>query len=376
MSHRSPGLAALVVLCVVSSALAAQDAKARQEESQDLFQRWLETDVVYIISAEERDVFQKLTTDEEKTRFIEQFWRSRDPDPESPENEFRDEHYRRVAYANEKFAAGKPGWKTDRGMIYIKFGPPDRRETNPTGGRVYRSKRELQATDREYAEQHMTALPFEVWEYRYLPSVGQEVAFEFVSKDGSPEYTLALSPEDKDALFFNTGSHLPRMRGRNLGLKIFGGDHLGRVETLAAAQRPLPAQAPQTFVSAQVHFSEMPFSIETAVEAETGLDLSVLIPHSSLSFEKQFGSYRARVDLEIFVRDIRKLVVAHRSDQLETRLTKAELRKQQKGSSAYRHRFPLSPGRYLIEVWIKDVLGGAAAFDRKLVVIPKNETSE
>ena len=182
--------------------------KGRPEESQDFFKRWLEHDVVYIISAQERGVFLRLTTDEERNRFIEQFWRQRDTDPGSDVNEFREEHYRRIAYANDNFAAGKPGWKTDRGMIYIKFGPPDRRQTNPTGGRVYRTKQEIRASQHLSTERHVTALPYEIWEYRYLPGLGQEISFEFVSKDGSPEYQLALSPDEKDALFFNTGSHL------------------------------------------------------------------------------------------------------------------------------------------------------------------------
>ncbi len=73
----------------------------------------------YIISDEERKAFKNLSNDEEREAFIEQFWLRRNPNPDSPDNEFREEHYRRIAYANEHYAAGKPGWKTDRGHIYI-----------------------------------------------------------------------------------------------------------------------------------------------------------------------------------------------------------------------------------------------------------------
>lgn len=368
----------LALGCLVTAGLSAQ---SREEEREDPFRRWLEEDVVYIISPQEKAVFQKLTTEEEKAVFIEQFWRRRDPDPSTPTNEFRDEHYRRIAYANEKFAAGKPGWKTDRGMVYIKFGPPDRLQTNPMGGRVYRTKQELIASNSEYQEQHMTALPYEVWEYRYLEGLGREVSFEFVSKDGTTNYTLALHADEKDALFFNTGSHLPKTRGRFRGLKTFKANPLDNLEALAKAQRPLPLPSLQEFVSAQVHFSEMPFSIETSIRRPSegpSCDVRLIIPHSSLSFDKAVGGYQARVDMEILVRDIRKLVVAHRARELETTLAPGELATGLKEASVYSTSFALPAGRYLVEVWIKDVNGGAAAFDRRLVVIPRknDEPSE
>ena len=353
--------------------LGAGIQKDGSEESQDFFKRWLEDDVVYLISAEERGVFLRLTTDEERNRFIEQFWRQRDTAPGSDVNEFREEHYRRIAYANDNFAAGKPGWKTDRGMIYIKFGPPDRRQTNPTGGRVYRTKQEIRASQHLSTERHVTALPYEIWEYRYLPGLGQEISFEFVSKDGSPEYQLALSPDEKDALFFNTGSHLVSGRDRSLGLKMLGGNPLDRVEALAAALRPLPSRPPQDFVSSQVHFSEMPFQLESRIlPGEDGplSEIEVVIPHSSLAFDRFGTQYRARVDLEVFVRDVRKIVVSHRAHQLESTVSKSELGGAVGGNSRHREVFSLTAGRYLFEVWIRDVQGGAASFERLLVVVP------
>lgn len=351
-------------------------AQRRSEDKVDYFRKWLQQDVVYIVSAEEHDVFEKLTTEEEKTRFIEQFWRSRDPDPSTAVNEFREEHYRRIAYANEHFKAGKAGWRTDRGMIFIKFGPPDRRQTNPTGGRAYRTKQELIASERENPQQHMTALPYEIWEYRYIKGMGQEISFEFVAKDGSPDYTLALSPDDKDALFFNTGSHLIKGRGRHYGLKMYEGNPLDRVEKLANAQRPLPFQPSRTFVSTQVRFSELPFSISYQVGEERGesvCDLQIGVPHKSLSYNGILDELVARVDLEIFVRDIRKLVVGHRADELETHLKRKDFRAALEERSTYRTRFALPPGRYLVEVWIKDVFGDASSFDQTLVIIPRGE---
>jgi len=103
----------------------------RRKELESPYRKWLEEDVVYIITDEERRAFKNLQTDEEREQFIEQFWLRRDPTPDTVENEYKEEHYRRIAYANERFASGIPGWKTDRGRIYITFGPPDEIESHP-----------------------------------------------------------------------------------------------------------------------------------------------------------------------------------------------------------------------------------------------------
>ena len=98
------------------------------------YNKWLDEEVRWIISDEERTAFKRLQTDDEKQSFIENFWLRRDPTPDTEENEFKEEHYRRIAWANDRFASGIPGWKTDRGMIYIKFGPPDENDSHTSGG--------------------------------------------------------------------------------------------------------------------------------------------------------------------------------------------------------------------------------------------------
>jgi len=111
-----------------------ENAKALKQELSKTYKKWLDEDVVYIISDEERKAFKQLSNDEERDQFIEAFWQRRDPTPDTEENEFKEEHYRRIEYANEHFAAGIPGWKSDRGQIYIKFGPADEIESHPSGG--------------------------------------------------------------------------------------------------------------------------------------------------------------------------------------------------------------------------------------------------
>jgi len=174
--------------------LAQEDqGKLRSEEAQKYFEKWLDEDVVYIITREEKETFQKLTTDEEREQFIEQFWFRRDPDLSTAANEFKEEHYRRIAYVNERYESGEPGWKTDRGRIYIIHGPPDQIEPHPTGGPYERPLWEGGGTT--------VTFPYEVWRYHHIDGVGDDVLIEFVDPSYSGEYRIARSPDDKDAFF-------------------------------------------------------------------------------------------------------------------------------------------------------------------------------
>jgi len=126
----------------------------------------------------------RLGTDEEREQFIEQFWLRRDPTPDTAENEYKEEHYRRIAYANERYASGIPGWKSDRGHIYIVFGPPDEIESHPSGGRY---------------DGTTTTYPFEKWRYRWIEGIGTDIVIEFVDKSGSGEYRFTMDPSEKIA---------------------------------------------------------------------------------------------------------------------------------------------------------------------------------
>ncbi len=130
----------------VARPLTERERKKREaklkKELETPYRKWLNEDVAYIITDEERAAFKRLQTDEEREQFIEQFWLRRDPTPDTVENEFKEEHYRRIAYANEHYASGIPGWKTDRGRIYITYGPPDEIESHPSGGTYERPPEE------------------------------------------------------------------------------------------------------------------------------------------------------------------------------------------------------------------------------------------
>ncbi|SPE29682.1 Peptidase M56, BlaR1 [Candidatus Sulfopaludibacter sp. SbA6] len=181
-------------------------AKPAEEEKLDTepvtpYRKWMNEDVAYIITDAERAAFKNLQTDEEREHFIEQFWLRRDPTPGTPENEFKEEHYRRIAYANEHFASKIPGWKTDRGRIYITYGPPDEIESHRSGGAYQRPAAEGGGTT--------STFPFEQWRYRYIEGIGANIIIEFVDPTMSGEYRMTMDPSEKDALRFVAPPSLP-----------------------------------------------------------------------------------------------------------------------------------------------------------------------
>src|SRR6185436_5446456 len=171
-----------------------------KKELETPYKKWLDEEVGWIISDEERTAFKRLQTDDERQEFIEQFWLRRDPSPDTEENEFREEHYRRIAWANDRFASGIPGWKTDRGQIYIKFGAPDENDSHPSPGPGVR--------DIEEGGGNTTFFAYERWRYRYLDGVGQDVIIEFVDKSMTNEYRMTWDPSEKDALLRVPGAGL------------------------------------------------------------------------------------------------------------------------------------------------------------------------
>lgn len=150
------------------------------------YQKWLQEDVAYIITPQEKEAYQRLQTDTERQQFIEQFWLRRDPTPGTPRNEFQEEHYRRLAYANEHFGfEDTAGWRTDRGRIYIEFGPPDERDVFEKGGTASNGKPIL--------------MPLERWRYRFIQGVGNDVFMEFVDEARTGNYRMTKDPAGPDA---------------------------------------------------------------------------------------------------------------------------------------------------------------------------------
>src|SRR5438093_4202573 len=185
--------------------------KAIKKEMESPYKKWLDEEVPYIITDEERSSFRKLSTDDEREQFIEAFWERRNPNPGSPENEAKEEYYRRIAYANEHYASGIPGWKPDRGRIYIMYGPADEIDSHPSGGSYMRPPEEGGGETSTY--------PFEQWRYRYIDGIGNNVILEFVDPSMSGEYRLTMDPGEKDALLHVPGAGLTQLESMGMGSK-------------------------------------------------------------------------------------------------------------------------------------------------------------
>ena len=192
-------LAVLILTATAGAVLAARRPKPLQQNSATQqgqvgppetspYEKWMNEEVVYIITGEERAAFQNLTTEEERDKFIQQFWERRNPKPGSGTNAFKVEYYRRIAYANEHFACSIPGWKTDRGRIYIMYGPPDEIDSHPSGGTYERPPSEGGGTAMTY--------PFEDWTYSHFQGIGS-LTIEFVDASSSGEFRIALDPRAK-----------------------------------------------------------------------------------------------------------------------------------------------------------------------------------
>ena len=251
------------------------------------YQKWLKEEVVYIITDAERNAFQALQTDEEREQFMEQFWLRRDPTPPTVENEFREEHYRRIAYANDRFASARlPGWETDRGMIYIRFGPPDERAQNP--GRTY---------DRPIEEGGGTStlFPFEKWRYRYIEGFSGEINIEFVDTSRNGEYHLTMDPGDTDKL-----THGPRA---NAPPSPADTNQFTRLQLFAQIQAPPQIQNKdlEAAVDSSIKYNQLPMQISieyTPVTAATVLArITIHFMAKDLQFKQQIGGSAATLNI-------------------------------------------------------------------------------
>ncbi len=332
-------------------------------ELKKAYKDWLEKDVTYIITDEERRAFKKLATDDERERFIEEFWRRRDPDPDTEENEFKEEYYERIAYANEHFASGIPGWKTDRGRIWIMYGKPDERDTHPMGGAYDRPSTEGGGSTTTY--------PFETWFYRYLPGVGSGVEIEFVDPTGSGEYRIARNPDEKDALLMIPGAGLTL--SEQLGLS----DKSSRIQNLGGIGMPnyqREADSPFSRLQLltdlnrppQVKFGELAGLTNTLITS-----ITIQTENKDLVFQDSGGLQQAKMNIFGKITSVAGRRVAIFEDPVVTTATVQELTEAKERKSAYQKALPLPSGTYKLDVIVRDVVSGATGIRHVAIPVPK-----
>ena len=339
------------------------------------YKEWLNEDVIYIISPDERTAFLQLDTNEEREQFIEQFWLRRSGNPDLPDNDFKEEHYRRIAYANEHYASGIPGWKTDRGRIYIIWGPADEVDSHPTGGTYDRPMEEGGGSTSTY--------PWEKWRYRYLEGMGNNIELEFVDPSGSGEYHLTMDPSEKDALLHVPGAGLSLMESMGMASKAdrftrsdgtnmpttLGGqpasmNEFNRLELYAKVQQAPPVKFKdlESLVTSRVVRDQVHFTWRTdflKVTNDTVLvPVTVQIPNSQLSFQSKDGVHSATMNVFGRVSTLTGRVVQTFEDAVSRDFPDSLFQQSVKLQSIYQKAVPLRPGLYRLDLVIKDVQSG------------------
>jgi GWxTD domain-containing protein len=354
------------------------------------YKQWLNEDVVYIISPEERTAFLQLSTSEEREQFIEQFWLRRSSNPDLPENDFKEEHYRRIAYANEHFASGIPGWRTDRGRIYIIWGPADEVDSHPTGGTYDRPMDEGGGSTTTY--------PWESWRYRYLEGLGNNVMLEFVDPSGSGEYHLTMDPSEKDALLHVPGAGLSLMESMGLASKAdrftrsdgtnlpttMGGQQASmneftRLEQYAKIQQAPPvkfkdleALVTSRIVRDQVHFAWRTDYLKVTNDTVL-VPVTIQVPNSQLSFQNKDGVHTATMNIFGRISTLTGRVVQTFEEPVSRDFPDSLFQQSVKLQSIYQKAVPLRPGLYRLDLVIKDVQSGNVGVVNTRLQVPRYE---
>jgi len=391
----------LFLILVASSAFAqSRQSKGERKEFdvESYYKKWLDEDVLYIITPDEEGVFRDLTTNDERDQFIEQFWLRRDTDPRSAENEFKLEHYRRIMYANERFTAGIPGWKTDRGRIYIKFGPPTTYETYPAGGSYNRRRKE--------GGGQTSVAPFERWVYREIEGIDMDIELEFVDDRGGGLYQLTFDPQRKDDLLQvgflgptwdeiealeTKGTRLKqdRVAGRRYAGDLKG-DYLstGGFET----HRDMPFEklllsgrlnkAPEikykdleAVVGTRVSYSDVPLEYSADFvrisSRQVLIPVTLEIPNSALTYSNQYGFYIGKLHIYGQVTTLGRRRQAVFEDEIARDFTEETYEAGLLASSLFQKQLVLRPGLYKLELVVKDMESGDMTSLEKRLQVPE-----
>jgi GWxTD domain-containing protein len=349
--------------------------QAVQKEMESAYKRWLSEEVPYIITDEERAAFKKLSTDDEREQFVEQFWERRNPNPGSPENEFKEEYYRRIAYANEHYASGIPGWKTDRGRIYIMYGPADEVESHPSGGSYIRPPEEGGGETATY--------PFEQWRYRYIDGIGTNIILEFVDTTMTGEYHLTMDPGEKDALLHVPGAGLTMYESMGLadkadrftrpdGMTI--GDPMGgnperfneftRLDLYAKIFKPPAVKFKdlKAVVTSRLSAQLLPFDVRTdyirVTEDSVLTPVTIQVSNRDLQFDNKGGVMHAVMDVFGQLSTLGGRIASTFEDSMVLDVPENDFQRYVDRKSVYQKVVPLRPGQYKLSVVLKDDING------------------
>jgi GWxTD domain-containing protein len=366
-----------------------RDERQLYRELATPYKKWLDEDVQYIIADEERRAFLQLQTNEEREQFIEAFWQRRNPNPDSMENAFKEEHYRRIAYANERFSSGVQGWRTDRGRMYIMWGPPTSQEHHTHGENWVRPFDQGGGMTKTFA--------WEQWNYNYLEGVGQDVTLEFVDPTGTGEFRLTMNPAEKDAMLHVPGAGLTLSEEMGLtdkadrivwdngvGRNVTGGstrsmNQFERMELYAKVFTPPQVKFKdlEALVSSRIVRDQMRFNYQFDYLRVTGdtvlVPVTVQIPNQEMSYQNREGVHVASVNLFGRISSLTGRVVQVFEEEIRRDVPDSLLQQTLKGSSIYQKSVPLRPGLYRLDIVLKDVNSGDVGVVNTRLAVPPFE---
>ncbi len=360
-----------------------------RKELRGPFKRWLDEDVRYIITPEERKAFVQMATDEERENFIESFWMRRDPTPDSMENEYKEEHYRRIAYANDRYASGIPGWKTDRGRIYIAYGPADEIESHPSGGQYQRPYEEGGGFTSTY--------PFEIWRYRWIEGIGSDILLEFVDPTMTGEYRLTMDPSEKDALLNVPGAGLTlseqmglttkadrfrRTDGTRMGTPIGGAQSIRynqfeRLQLYANIFKPPAVKFKdlEAIVNSTIDYNTLSYDVDVHFVRVTNSSvltgITVLLRNGDLMFKEESGLHKAVANVFGRITTMTRRVQSTFEETVSIQTTAERMHQEVDRSSVYNKSVPLAPGMYRLELVVKDLVGETMGTYRTALRVPE-----
>ena len=364
----------------------------KENNADKIFKDWVNKDVKYLITPEERKAFDLLQNNEERENFIAHFWDVRDPNPDTEENEFKEEYYERIAYANEKFTSGIPGWLTDRGRIYITWGKPDSIESHPSGGSYDRPSYEGGGSTTTY--------PFEIWFYRHLDNVGDGIEIEFVDPTGTGEYRMAKNANEKDALLYVPGA------GPTLAEQLFGENRADRISGISNASYQREQDGLFRRMEIANGLMNPPKIRDNGLDRITSSTGPIEDPKNAINFDLQVDFFRQSDDKviaaftvqadnkELSFKDSGGLQTATMNifgrvtavsgkrsgifeDVVITNSTSQELTELRDKKSIYQKAISLAPGMtYKVSVAIRDIDSGKIGVRNIGFTVPKYEPSK
>ncbi len=361
-----------------------------QKDLPQFYKDWLAKDVIYIITPKEKEVFLELRTEKERDIFVQAFWKQRDPTPGTPANEFKEEHYRRISYANEHFGreTSRPGWMTDRGKIYILLGPPQDISAFEGGTFVH---------------------PVTIWSYQGKPEYGLPSYFDiaFYKRRGMGEYILYSPTLDGPmSLLINyrgdpidVSSAYQQLRKYNVrlaevSLSLIPGESLSfgqpslASDMLIGQLSSLPEKVVDaTYAEALLKFKDVieveytanyigSESLASVIQDDSGIFfVHYSVQPDKLSVLSDDKDFRLDFDLNGIVTDLNGNLVFQYDRTFPLQFTAGQIQDIGKTAVVIQDAIPLVPGEYKFSLLMKNTASKEFTSFEKMITIPDTSSS-